>query len=341
MTSSTRPCSALRVETLEDRCLPSIPAPADLAGAFDHIQLKLSSATATHSATTSLATETASALIHNWVTNDPAWNSGQAKELSPPNGGILAAISRAIGSYDPPLASADRPLRGADLYALIRGLTPEEIDQKLEFLRTIFPLPWAVPVDAPTTASLPAHPVAHLPHMERQVSDQSALPIPVEPHGGSPGIGSSPYRPPAGMSGVSEWPSLSAIEVDREPPQPAADSRPAATPTVSGSLPEAPAPKTPSALAVLYSELLGGIPLAAELPLDIPTIESQAREFLEHLSALGPDLPGEVGWREYLWFAAGVLIAGGVTHTLLVSRNRERGRKTQGSDPADWVGGGA
>jgi hypothetical protein len=110
--------------------------------------------------------------------------------------------------------------------------------------------------------------------------------------------------------------SAPGIEVVAKHP---ADRDPTATVTNPERVPTTTPGEVPDPTDTAERPVLSGM-----IPFDMTALESEAREFLGRVASLGGDWAGEAGWMELAWLSIGALLAGGVTHTTVVSRRRNR-----------------
>ncbi len=85
-----------------------------------------------------------------------------------------------------------------------------------------------------------------------------------------------------------------------------------------------PEPTMPTGTMPTWRDTLAGSLLAGVIPVDLATLEGEAREFLGHVANLGVDWPEGIDSPESSWLTAGVLLVGGVAYTMLVHRQRNR-----------------
>ena len=84
-----------------------------------------------------------------------------------------------------------------------------------------------------------------------------------------------------------------------------------------------PEPTMPAGNVSTWRDTLTGSLLAGVIPVDLATLEGEAREFLGHVANLGVDWSEGID-SEYNWLTAGVLLAGGLAYTVLVYCQRNR-----------------
>ncbi|HSQ56338.1 MAG TPA: hypothetical protein VLM40_11415 [Gemmata sp.] len=129
----------------------------------------------------------------------------------------------------------------------------------------------------------------------------------------------------------------------------AAAENPATSESVS-TFDEAPPPHAfASIIADCFVDagVLRGAAILGGIPLDVFDLDAAAADFLDHLAELGSDLANETGTWSYLWLSAGLLLAGGVAHTIVTARYRRRLQPgvdhlldPRGGDIHDDTGGG-
>ncbi len=225
--------------------------------------------------------------------------------MNPPPNGVPIAIGELTETFkDITTSTSDR-----DILSKIE----EEVREAREDHRddVIYSRVWAVSVSANT---LPTHPADFLGTRERLLltspspkdvlrdHPDSAITTPPLP------VASVPSNPPVEMA----VPSAPAEGSSSRTAQPTPETIPPLN-TLSYSV------------ADVAVEMMQGIPLAGILPIDLCELEDTARNFLDRLEALAPEWCGDGCWG-YVWLTAGALLAGGVTHGVLVARSRARSR---------------
>jgi hypothetical protein len=90
--------------------------------------------------------------------------------------------------------------------------------------------------------------------------------------------------------------------------------------------------------AVISAASFAGNAVTGVLPFNLAELESGARELLSRVGNLDVELPDSVGGGEYLWLATAALVTGGVASTIRGNRARWADRRTVGFDSvlAKW-----
>jgi hypothetical protein len=172
---------------------------------------------------------------------------------------------------------------------------------------------WGVPVTggAASTAGAESRAPPVLARLLTAAAAENTVPV---------AVGSTAPGRNDGLRAIPTDASASGIEdVARHP----VESPSAGCPTATAPAPEPARTSTPAEVPdppdATQRTLLAGV-----IPFDLTAFEGETRGFLGRVAGLGADCAGEAGWKELAWLSIGALLAGGVTHTAVAHRRRNR-----------------
>lgn len=86
---------------------------------------------------------------------------------------------------------------------------------------------------------------------------------------------------------------------------------------------EIPLRANPPTINEIFLNPLAGLPIKEAVSVDLSPLNAEAETFFGHLLNLDPDWAPDVGWSEYLWLTAGIVLACGGVHYYYTLRRRQ------------------
>jgi|GEM_PF-4755037 len=80
--------------------------------------------------------------------------------------------------------------------------------------------------------------------------------------------------------------------------------------------------RPPATVNEIFRDPLAGLPIKEDISVDLSPLNTEAQALFAHLLNLDPDWAPEMGWSEYLWLTAGVVLACGGVHYYCTLRRR-------------------